>query len=274
MSPQDSQAAVLGLVQGLCEFLPVSSSGHLALAQALYGFAEPEVFFDLVLHLGTLAAVCLFYRREVLGLVTELRWLSRPAEIRRAWRIRPVFRLGVMIVIGSVPTAVMGLLFEDFLTSLFASLLAVGLGFLASALVLSLSRLFRKARYKSELEFPAWAALVIGLSQGIAIAPGISRSGMTICVALILGLEGSLAARYSFLLSIPAILGGLVLKFPEAEASGIPPKAALLGFAVAAVSGLLALKLLTYVVRRERFHFFAPWCLAACLLAFRLHGLI
>jgi undecaprenyl-diphosphatase len=272
VSPQDVQAAVLGLVQGLCEVLPVSSSGHLALAQSLYGLAEPEVFFDLILHLGTLAAVCLFYRKEVLGLVTELRWLFLPRRIRRAWRTRPIFRLGVMIVIGTVPTAAAGLLFEDFLTSLFASLFAVAMGFLGSALVLSLSRVFRKTRYKSELEFPAWAALVIGAAQGLAIAPGLSRSGVTICVAMIIGLEGSLAARYSFLLSIPAILGGLILKLPEAGNSTIPPKAALLGFAVSAVSGLLALKLLSYVVSRERFHYFAPWCLAAGLLALHLHG--
>jgi undecaprenyl-diphosphatase len=272
VSPDTAHAAVLGLVQGLCEFLPVSSSGHLALAQALYGLAEPEVFFDLILHLGTLLAVCVFYRREVTGLVRELGCLARPSRLRHYYRVRPFFRLGVLIVLGSVPTAVIGLAFEDFLTSLFSSLKAVGMGFLATVAVLLVSRFLKTARYKSELEFPAWTALVIGAAQGIAIAPGISRSGITICVALMLGLEGSLAARYSFLLSIPAILGGLLLTYSGADSSTFPASAAALGFAVSAVSGFLALKLLTFVVNRERFHFFAPWCLAAALLAFHLYG--
>jgi undecaprenyl-diphosphatase len=271
VTPESTHAAVLGLVQGLCEFLPVSSSGHLALAQALYGFHGPEVFFDLILHLGTLAAVCVFYRREMAGLISELRRLGRPSELRKSYRVRPIFRLGVMIVIGSVPTAVIGLLFEDYLTSLFSSLKAVGICFLITAAVLTVSRFLKTAVYKSELEFPAWAAFVIGCSQGIAIAPGISRSGITICVALMLGLEGSLAARYSFLLSVPAILGGLLLKFRDAGASTFPPSAAALGFAVAAVSGFMALKLLTYIVNRERFHYFAPWCVAAGLLTLHLY---
>jgi undecaprenyl-diphosphatase len=270
VTPESIHAAVLGLVQGLCEFLPVSSSGHLALAQALYGFGEPEVFFDLVLHLGTLLAVCVFYRREVTGMVWELRRLARPSELKVSYRVRPAFRLGVLIVLGSIPTAAIGLFFEGFLTSLFSSLKAVGIGFLASVLVLACSKFFKNAVYKSELEFPAWAALVIGASQGIAIAPGISRSGMTICVALMLGLEGSLAARYSFLLSVPAILGGLILKLHEADASTFPASAAAIGFGVSAVSGFLALALLTFIVNRKRFHYFAPWCLAAALLAFHL----
>jgi undecaprenyl-diphosphatase len=248
----------------------VSSSGHLALAQALYGFGEPEVFFDLILHLGTLLAVCVFYRREVAGLAGELRCLARPSGLRTSYRVRPLFRLGVLIVLGSIPTAAIGLLFEDFLTSMFSSLKAVGIGFLITVAVLVASRFLKTAVYKSELEFPAWAALIIGLSQGIAISPGISRSGITICVALMLGLESSLAARYSFLLSVPAILGGLLLKLSDADSSSFPAQAAALGFAVSALSGFLALKLLTFIVNRERFHYFAPWCLAAALLAFHL----
>ncbi|MDR3154256.1 MAG: undecaprenyl-diphosphate phosphatase [Deltaproteobacteria bacterium] len=271
MNSDSLGAAVLGLVQGLCEFLPVSSSGHLALSQALIGLAEPEVFFDLILHLGTLAAVCAFYRREVLGLLGELRRFSSAEEIRRSYRIRPMFRLGVMIIVGSLPTALIGFFFEDFLTSLFSSLTAVATGFFLTTLALVLSRFRRACAYKSELEFPVWAALVIGTAQAVAIAPGISRSGITIGVALLLGLEGALAARYSFLLSIPAILGGLLLKHSEAGQSSFTYSAALLGFSVAAASGLLALKLLSLLVTRDRFYLFAPWTLAAGLLALKLH---
>jgi undecaprenyl-diphosphatase len=265
------QAAVLGVMQGLTEFLPVSSSGHLVLAQALYGLTEPEVFFDLVLHLGTLTAVLAFYRVEFFGMLRELGVFFRPG-LAVAFRTRPLFRLGVLIVVGSVPTAIIGLVFQDFLTSLFNSLLAVGINLLITALFLTISAFRKTVSVKSELEFPIWMALAIGLAQGLAIAPGLSRSGVTISLAIMLGMERSLAARYSFLLSVPAVLGAILLTLTDAGSSVFPRGALTLGFFTSAVVGFLALVLLSILLKKGRFHFFVPWCLAAGILALYLHS--
>lgn len=243
MSPLE-QALVLGVMQGLTEFLPVSSSGHLALAQNLYGLTEPEVFFDLLLHLGTLSAVVIFYRREFFGMLSRLKLLFQPGRMA-AYRVSPLFRLGVMIIAGSVPTALIGLAFKDFFTSLFTSLTAVGINLILTACFLAAASFRRKVTIKSELEFPLWAALAIGIAQGLAIAPGLSRSGVTISLAILLGMERTLAARYSFLLSVPAILGAMLLSLPEASSSAFPASALAGGFLVSALVGFLSLVLLS-----------------------------
>jgi undecaprenyl-diphosphatase len=260
-------AAILGLIQGLSEFLPISSSGHLVIAQLLFGLPEPEVFFDLILHLGTLSAVIYFYRIEVFGMITELRHLLTPKRIPVYYKTRPLFRLGVLVVLGCIPTALIGLFFEDFLTSLFSSSLVVGINLFITALFLLVSAFNKKTFYKSELEFPAILALCIGFIQGMAIAPGLSRSGLTIALAIILGCDKILAARYSFLLSVPAILGGLILKIPDASSSEFPIPATLVGFTIAAIVGYLSLKLLSFLLSKDRFHIFVPWCILAGLTA-------
>jgi undecaprenyl-diphosphatase len=262
---------ILGILQGLTEFLPVSSSGQLALAQALYGITEPEVFFDLVLHLGTLTAVIAFYRTEFFGMLKELRVLGVSDSLAVSFRTRPLFRLGVMIVLGSIPTALIGLIFRDFLASLFTSLLAVGLNLLLTAVFLLVAAFRRNVTIKSELEFPVWVALAVGLAQGLAIAPGLSRSGVTISLAIMLGMERSLAARFSFLLSIPAIIGALLLYIPKAELSVFPMEALALGFVVSAGVGFLSLLLLSLLLKKDRFQVFVPWCVCAGCLALYLH---
>jgi undecaprenyl-diphosphatase len=258
-------------MQGLTEFLPVSSSGHLVLAQVMFGLKEPEVFFDLILHLGTLTAVIVFYHTEFFGMLSELKILFSPSRLKVSFRTRPLFRLGVLIVIASVPTALIGFFFKDFFTSLFTSLLAVGVDLLITAGLLIFAAFRKKVTIKSELEFPVWVALAIGLIQGLAIAPGISRSGATISLALILGMERSLAARFSFLLSIPAIIGAILLQIPEASSSAFPKAAMLSGFLSAAIVGFLSLILLSLILKKDRFHIFAPWCVAAGVIALYLH---
>ncbi|MDR1546305.1 MAG: undecaprenyl-diphosphate phosphatase [Deltaproteobacteria bacterium] len=266
--------AALGLIQGLCEFLPVSSSGHLVLAQALFGLKEPEILLDLTLHLGTLLAVAVFYRRSLAALFSELRFLPgalvSPARLVELSRARPNFRLGLLIILGSFPTAAVGFIFQDFLTGLFASASAVGVALLITAAALTTTAFRRRPPRRGLLNMTAADALLIGLIQGLAIAPGLSRSGLTIAAALLLGLERELAARYSFLLSIPAILGGLALSLAQGLSSALGPATLALGFSVAAVAGWWALKLLTGLVDRGRLHFFAPWCLLAGLAALLL----
>jgi undecaprenyl-diphosphatase len=264
------KAAILGAIQGLSEFLPISSSGHLVIVQHLFRLEEPEVFFDLFLHLGTLSAVVYFYRTEVFGMLSELKQLASPKRLSVSYKTRPLFRLGVLVVIGSLPTALIGLLFEDYLTALFSDIMAVGINLFITASLLFFSALCKRTTIHSELEFPALLAFYIGVAQGIAIAPGLSRSGVTIALAIILGCDRILAARYSFLLSIPAILGGLILKFSSASQSDFPMEAMATGFLVAAITGYLCLKLLSLLLEKDRFHIFAPWCVLAGLVAIYL----
>ena len=257
------KAIVLGLVQGLTEFLPVSSSGHLVLGQHLFGLTEPEILFDVILHLGTLVAVVIIFRRELAGLTVELlrspRFLKSRRDAAAAWRERPHFRMLVLVVVGSIPTGLMGVLFKDVFKSLFASTLAVGLALLVTGTVLFLTSRARPQR-RNIMKFKVPDALTIGIAQGLAITPGVSRSGFTISAGLLLGLERELAARYSFILSIPAILGALVLELKDAGSGvfSLPELAA--GFAAALVSGVLALILLLRLVKGGRLHYFAPYC--------------
>jgi undecaprenyl-diphosphatase len=261
---------ILALVQGLCEFLPVSSSGHLALARHLLGFPGPDLVLDLTLHLGTLAAVVWFYRGSVGSLISETRRIPQALLSRKTGRelmaTRPDFRLGVMIVVASVPTALIGLAFQDRLSALFESAPAVGVALLMTAGVLiATSRV--KPGTVDELSMTVYQALIIGVAQGLAIAPGLSRSGLTIGTALLLGLRPGLAARFSFILSIPAIIGGLALSLGQGLTSEIGLRWLLLGLFASAVIGWAALRLLTMIVDRGRLVIFAPWCVIVGLLA-------
>jgi undecaprenyl-diphosphatase len=193
-------ALILGVVQGLTEFLPVSSSGHLALAQALIpGFNQPGIFLDVMLHVGTLAAVVIYFRAELIGLVRSLPRLARggvePAE-RRLW-------LGVLV--ASVPTGIMGVLLQDRVEAMIGSVPLIGAALIVTGLwLLAGEALAEKAMPR--LGPPGLGrALLIGIAQGIAVTPGISRSGSTISAARALGISGPEAARFSFLLSLPAV---------------------------------------------------------------------
>jgi len=263
-------AAILGLIQGLGEFLPISSSGHLILGQALFGLREPEVAFDVVLHLGTLCAVFIFYRESLLALIRELRFLPgaliSPARMRQLYRERPDFRFGLLIIIGSIPTGIVGLLLKDILKAHFTSVMSVGLALLVTGLLLRVVGR-RGQNGRGDGEMTVKDALIIGLVQGLAIVPGFSRSGFTICAGLFAGLNRVTAARYSFLLSIPAIIGAAILEMREGLASDFAPPDFLAGFAVSAISGYLALSLLVRLLKQDNFSLFSWWCWGVGLLA-------
>ncbi len=257
--PNTVQAVILGLIQGLTEFLPVSSSGHLVLAQRLLGLREPVLTFDIALHLGTLVAVIIFFRRDIAGIVQGI--LGRGAE-RTSYT-----RLLLLIILGSLPTAVVGLAFKDTFEAMFASVTAVGVSLLITGALLLAAGLAGRPR-RDLAETRSWHALLIGLAQGLAITPGISRSGSTISTALLLGLKRELAVRFSFLLSIPAILGAVALQVLDLPAGAdLAWGPLLLGALVAGLSGWLALKLLLDLVKRGRIHWFAYYCGALGLLA-------
>ncbi len=263
-------AALLGLIQGLGEFLPISSSGHLMLAQAVFGLDEPEVAFDVVLHLGTLAAVFIFYREIILRLILELRFLPgalvSPARMRELYRERPDFRFGLLILVGSIPTGLIGLSMKHVFETYFTSVFSVGVALICTGCLLRLvGRRSREGREGAEMTLRD--ALFIGFIQGLAIIPGLSRSGFTICAGLLAGLSRVTAARYSFLLSVPAILGATLLELRGDLGSRFTTSDFLAGFAVAAVTGYLALSLLIRLLRQDNFSVFSWWCWGVGLFA-------
>jgi undecaprenyl-diphosphatase len=261
------EAIVLGVVQGLTEFLPVSSSGHLVLGGHLLGLKEPQLFFDILVHVATLLATCLFYRRALWSMVSEgfggCRALASGTPLGETLRSHPYFRFGLMVVAGSVPTAVIGLVFKDALEQLFHEPRQAAGMLLVTAAILMVTR-FRSGGDQGLGSMALVTALVIGVAQGMAIVPGISRSGTTIACALVLGVEREHAARFSFLLAIPAILGAMLLKLGEMTTLvGLDWVSLGGGFVAAAVTGFVALKLLIPVVNRGAFHYFAIYLIPA-----------
>ena len=258
------EAIVLGAVQGLTEFLPVSSSGHLVLFQNLFGLKEPELLFDICLHVGTLSAVIIVFYREILDILKAL--FQIPARMKtaggfiRLCQADASIRMALLIVVGSIPTAVIGLLFKEITDQLFGSISVVGCMLLVTGTILWLTRRIR-GEGRPVRQTTLKDALLIGIVQGLAIIPGISRSGSTISTALFLGVDRKVAGRYSFLLSIPAIVGALVLGLdtPELQTT-IPMGTIIAGSVVSAVVGWFALVILLRVVDRGQLHRFAPYC--------------
>lgn len=264
------KAVILGLIQGLGEFLPISSSGHLVLAQIFLGLVGPEVAFDVALHLGTLAAVFIFYRKTLAVLFLELRFLPgvlvRPVRLKTLYQTRPDFRFGLLIIIGTLPVTLIGLFFKDILEKSFDSTGGVGAALVITGMVLRLAG--RRGRNGREVEYMTISdAFLIGLAQGVAIAPGFSRSGFTICAGIFLGLSRVTAARYSFLLSIPAIFGAVILEGKGGLESSFTAFQFVAGVVVAAVSGYLALAFLIRLLKKDNFSVFSWWCWAVGLLA-------
>ena len=270
--PTELIAVILALVQGLAEFLPISSSGHLALMQNIMGLTAPEVAFDVVLHMATLLAVILFYRHTILDILREIKTLPEifrkgPAQAVLFYKTRPNFRFACLICAASVPTGIIGLLFEDLFVKLSTSTLAVGIALILTGCILKASGKKSGDEGRGIEEMTLKDALIIGLMQGVAVTPGISRSGTTISTALILGLRHDLAAKFSFLLSIPAIVGALLLESLNDFESTFSATELALGFTVAAVSGYLALSLLVFIIKKNSFSKFAYYCWAVGLAA-------
>jgi len=252
---------MLGLIQGLTEFLPVSSSGHLALAQMLIpGFHQPGVVFDAMLHVGTALAILVAERRTLVELV-----LTRNGR-----------RLAVLLVGGTIATAVVAFPLRRLAENAFTSALWVGVGLLVTAAVVWSAHSRRGGTVDQERM--GWrATLVVGLVQGLAVFPGVSRSGSTIAAGLAVDLERVWAARFSFLLSVPAVLGAAAVSLVlERDAlAAIDPgfwPAAASGAVIAAVSGYVALKLVIRTVSSHVFHRFAWYCLPLGLLVLALHA--
>ena len=258
-------ALVLGILQGLTEFLPVSSSGHLVLGQSILGLGEPELAFDILLHIGTLAAVLTFYGKDL--------W-----RIARAWASslmgkdadEGAARMGWLLMLGSVPAGIAGVFLADFIEKMFASPKLAACALLLTGGILCLGRP-KRAAGRGESRMTPKDALFIGIFQAFAIIPGISRSGATIVAALMRGIEREQAARFSFLLSAPAISGAFLLKIKDFEgtlAANLLPYA--VGAAASAIVGAIALGWLIKLVKGgnlARFRFYC-WGAGALSLAY------
>ncbi len=243
---------ILAIIQGITEWLPISSSGHLVLAQQ-YLKLEASVFFDVILHLGTLFVVLVAFREDIRNILKAVFRLDFKTEEGK---------LALYIIVGSVPTATIGFLFHDTIESFFSNLYAVGFAFIGTGVLLYLSKLQKKRN--RDLNF--LDALLIGTAQGIALIPGISRSGATISTGLLLKVKKEKVLQYSFLLYIPAVIGATlaegIKEWENLVAGSLDFSSILLGLVVTFIVGYAFLKLLFRAVAKEKFHLFAFYCWA------------
>ena len=257
------QGLILGLVQGLTEFLPVSSSGHLVLAERLVGFQAQGVFFEVAVHVATLLSVVIAYRRRIGELLRGL--FGGGGD---AWRYTG------MLILASLPAGVAGVALRDYFERSFHSLPALGWQFLITAALLWSTKAALARATDTRVTAPR--AILIGIGQAIAIVPAISRSGTTIAASLWSGLAADTAAEFSFLMSVIVIAGSGLLEARHIPAGSHPFTAGLaVAFVTAMISGIVAIRFLVSLLRHKKFHLFAPYCAvlgAFCLVWFGVLG--
>jgi undecaprenyl-diphosphatase len=248
-------AIILGLIQGLTEFLPVSSSGHLVITQSLLGFAEPPILFDVMLHGGTLLAIFVFFRKDI-GMILTGIFKGADGNHNRSEATEPnhVHRnegrwFALLVIVGTIPAVIVGFALKNFLESLFSSPATVGFMLCITAAILYFAdRQIRREKTITEMSLKD--GILIGIFQAAAIIPGISRSGSTISMGIFRRLTAETAARFSFVLSIPAIIGAIVLEVMDInELSTHELGIYLVGTAVAAISGYLSISLLIRTIK-------------------------
>ena len=267
---------LLGLVQGIAEFLPISSSGHLAIAQNLLGMSDagtvPE-FFDVLLHLGTLVAVFVAYWADIKDMVLEFfRGAGDLIHHSTPNPVPPARRLILLIILGTLPLFVV-LPVKDSVQGLSNSMVFIGAALIVTGVLLFVSDRVKKGR-KNERTATWLDVLIVGIGQAIATMPGISRSGMTITTGCFVGFERKFAVRFSFLLSIPAVIGANILSLADAAKAGInwaEVPVYLVGVVTAAVVGYLCIRLLRFIADRGKFGAFAYYCWAVGVLTLVLN---
>lgn len=266
-------AIILGLVQGLTEFLPVSSSGHLTILQHFFGInGDSVVAFTVMLHVGTLFSVFYMYWNDIWALIKELFLTIRDLCTGRGLKLdeRPIRKLGVMIIVATIPTGIIGLLFNNVFQSFYKTLLPTAIGLIITGILLWTAESIRGGHTKIE-DMKFRDALLIGTLQGVAITPGISRSGSTLVGGLFAKLDRGFAVEFAFLISIPSIIGSLVFETGSGSigaslANNLGP--VLLGTVIAAVSGIFAIKFMIKVVKQYSLKYFSlyVWIVSIVLL--------
>ncbi len=281
------KAVILGIVQGLSEFLPISSSGHLAIARELLKMdTEAGLFFDVLLHIGTLAAIFIVFWKDIKMLMIEGLCLIRDIFINFARLVLNLFsrnnkkeyvkiagtsyrRFVICIIISTIPTGIIGVLFEKLILKSYSGLLLPGICLLITAVLLFLADRVKEGSITEEnTSYPK--AVIVGIVQGLATLPGISRSGSTITAGLYCGFTREYAVRYSFIMSIPAILGAAVLEVKdifEITLTASDVAGYILGTIAAALVGLFAIKVMLKAVKTKKFKWFSVYCAAVGLVA-------
>lgn len=261
---------LMGIIQGVAEFLPISSSGHLALFQTFFGMENVEeqyMFFTVLLHFGTLISVCVVYWRDIVDMIREFfLGIAALAGKDTGTPPPPARRMVMLIIVATLPLFVMVLL-QDAVNRLFSNSIMVSCALLATGFILFFSDRLAKG-HKTARNATVTDVLIVGCGQALAVIPGLSRSGTTISVGMLRGFDRSFAVRFSFLLSLPAILGANVLEIKDAVEAGFPMEELpmyLVGVAVAAVVGYFAIRLIKSLADKGKFGKFAYYCWAVGL---------
>lgn len=270
------KAIILGLIQGIAEFLPISSSGHLAIFKYVLGFdSDTGLLFDVLLHLGTLAAVFVCFYKDIFELIHEgfaiiFKFFSSLFGVlfkKKKWDpvvTTPYRRFVMLVIVSTIPTGILGILLKDVIELASATLLVPGILLLINGVQLLISDRLKDGE-KTEKDASYKSALLVGTAQGVATFPGISRSGTTITACLACGFTREFAVRYSFIMSIPAILGALVLELLDFSAEAIETTQLLqytIGTIVAGIVGYICIKTMLVIVKGKKFKYFAYYCFA------------
>jgi len=256
---------ILGLIQGLAEWLPISSTAHLKVAEHFLGLVATPLL-NVTLHIGTLFVVLLYFRKDVKCILSALARLDFKSEYGQ---------LIPLIIFATIPTGVIGLLYVEFLEEIIQTILVIGTTLLIGATIVYASRTGKENTGTVTHKM----ALIMGVAQGLAVFPGLSRSGITISTALLLGLKREEAFKFSFILSIPAIIGDLGVEaykqHGQLVAGGIGSKELLIGLVITMIVGYIAIKFVSRLVASKKFHYFAfyTWLLGITLIALTLNGL-
>ena len=265
----------LGLVQGITEFLPISSSGHLSILQNLFAVSNPEEehqFFTVLLHLGTLISIIAVYRKEIKEMLSdglEFIRMRSDSDVDEPVVMKPPARALLFVLVGTIPLIIV-LLFMNSINRLFYSVTFIGFALIVTGGLLFVSDKYITKGNRTEKTMTLKDAIIIGLSQAAAVVPGLSRSGTTISVGLSRGLSGSFSVRFSLLLSIPAVIGATIISLYKAIKAGISIAQLpvyLIGFVISAVVGYFAIQIIRRLVNKGGFGKFAYYCWGVGLLA-------
>lgn len=255
------KAIILAIVQGITEFLPISSSGHLAILQILFNVKEGNVFFSQVLHFGTLLSILLVYHKQVINMIVEFFKMLGSLIKREKIELNHYQKLALYIILATIPTVIIALFIEKYLDQLYMSSLIIGLCFIITAFMIYFIDINIHGKNTMRItDAGAAKVLTIGAVQGVAALPGISRSGSTIFISHILGINKKDAVDFSFLLAIPAMLGGFILGLKDIfkEGSVVSFDAnAIVGLIVSFITGVLAIRLIKVLIKKKKFHVFS-----------------
>ena len=256
------QAIIIGLVQGLTEFLPVSSSAHLIFTQQALGLSDVGLAFDVLLHVGTLVAVVAYFFSDIISMIKGF-FLSlidlKDGKFMEEVRRDPYKKLAWLTIIATIPVGIVGVLFNDLVESLFTGITVPAFFLLITGCLLYVSQRMNSGGIDLS-NITLKEALIMGCGQALAVMPGLSRSGTTIAAGLFSGLDKEFAAKFSFILSIPAILGAGVFQLKDLSGGNVEIEACIAGFIVAVISGYLAISVLLKIVREKSLDIFAYYC--------------